>query len=161
MTRAFPMDQRRNGMDIVTWLRDHDEICPACEYQLRGVPEAVCPECGSELRLGVRAISLRMRWWIATIVVFAMAAGFNSVIATTMIVVSIVRGLPPVSVRGVMAVIFAGFVLGAGVCGAMLIWTVRRRARWLGMSREKQRIWALITFSTVFFVHAIFGAWVV
>lgn len=39
------------------WLADRDAPCPACRYNLRGSPGAVCPECGVELALRLVAAS--------------------------------------------------------------------------------------------------------
>lgn len=36
-----------------TFLADRDVPCPGCEYNLRGLAESVCPECGIELDLEV------------------------------------------------------------------------------------------------------------
>lgn len=40
---------------VVAFLADRDETCPVCQYNLRGLTRAVCPECGVALRMGVVA----------------------------------------------------------------------------------------------------------
>lgn len=49
------MDEREL---ILTYLGDNDCPCPYCRYNLRGIREALCPECGEVLALHPDAICL-------------------------------------------------------------------------------------------------------
>jgi hypothetical protein len=44
------VDQGDEGL-LRAHLRTHDDPCPKCRYNLRGVIAPVCPECGSPLQL--------------------------------------------------------------------------------------------------------------
>ncbi len=39
--------------ELIVYLQDHDANCPTCGYHLNHLTSARCPECGSELILGV------------------------------------------------------------------------------------------------------------
>ena len=45
-----------SGFDqLATYLAEHDVPCPKCRYDLRGVPNALCPECGTAIPGSVMA----------------------------------------------------------------------------------------------------------
>ncbi len=54
-------DQR--GEMLRAFLAEHDEPCPMCRYNLRGIAGGVCPECGEGLRLAVRRDSAHPGWY--------------------------------------------------------------------------------------------------
>ena len=38
-----------NSDPLITYLATHDAPCPGCWYNLRGIDQPICPECGLEL----------------------------------------------------------------------------------------------------------------
>ena len=47
--RRFRLDTSRSP--VVRFLKDHDFACPGCGFNLRGMPTALCPECGRRLAI--------------------------------------------------------------------------------------------------------------
>ena len=61
---------------------ERDVPCPVCAYNLRNSMATECPECGATLELRVGSIDLRLRWWLCSLVAFALPIGFASFILT-------------------------------------------------------------------------------
>lgn len=53
---------------LIAFLHDHEEKCPVCEYNLKMLTKAVCPECGRGLTLSVGTSEPYMRPWIVLMV---------------------------------------------------------------------------------------------
>ena len=49
---------------LVEYLRDRDEPCPLCRYNLRGLTGTRCPECGRALRLSVGLVEPLLGPWL-------------------------------------------------------------------------------------------------
>ena len=66
------------------FLRDRDELCPSCRYNLRDLVARHCPECGEPLRLGVSSARSIDPAFIAGCIALAFPVGVsaNGVIAT-------------------------------------------------------------------------------
>lgn len=50
---------------LVGFLADRDVACPACGYNLRGLEDAVCPECSRVLRLADLRVPRGKPWTVA------------------------------------------------------------------------------------------------
>ena len=65
----FVSSLMQNDELVKIFLTDRDEPCAACGYNLRGVQEPRCPECGAAIRLIVDSESRQLRsawnwaWW--------------------------------------------------------------------------------------------------
>lgn len=110
---------------LLVYLRDNDADCSVCGYGLRGLNTRVCPECGSEIELGVRATDARLRLWITGLVSLSLPTGFFAIFLLFFGVGSLAgQPGPPMNQFWPMVV---GAVLGA-VAIALLI-AHRRRFR--------------------------------
>ena len=54
--------------ELVEYIAKHDSVCPRCRYSLRGLQNALCPECGFvftllQLREYQKTIELEQREW--------------------------------------------------------------------------------------------------
>ena len=58
------MAAREEEVALVEFLRHRDAACPLCEYNLRGLTSARCPECGRELRLSIGLTEPYLRAWV-------------------------------------------------------------------------------------------------
>lgn len=66
----------RNGM-LVAYLREREEACPGCGYNLRALTGTRCPECNQELVLRVGLAEPRLAWFVAGLVGIGMGLGFS------------------------------------------------------------------------------------
>jgi hypothetical protein len=66
---------------LVEFVRDHDAACPSCDYNLRGLTRARCPECGTELKLSIRLAEPRIGAWIALAAAVTLSAGVGVFLA--------------------------------------------------------------------------------
>ncbi len=104
------------------FLAEHDEPCPGCGYNLRGLSEATCPECGEELLLRVGMVGPRMKLYLTGLIGLAFGFGFDSIILLWMFFESLV-GVAWFDFFDAISLL-AGFV----VCGgAMAGWLWFRR----------------------------------
>ena len=99
------------------FLAEHDEPCPACSYNLRGLTETTCPECGEALVLQVGMTEPRMKLFLAGLIWLAFGLGFDSIVLLWMLFESLV-GVVWFDFFDVIPLL-AGLV----VCGgAMAVW---------------------------------------
>lgn len=142
---------------LIGLVSDRDAPCPVCDYNLRGIVEPRCPECGSALRLEIGSENLRLGPWLAAMLGPALAIGFDGVVATLMSVALVLE--PPTSPgeRTVVACMLGTFVVLAAACGLAILSLVRRRKAWHRRPLRTQWRSAAIIFGAVFAVHALFG----
>jgi hypothetical protein len=134
-----------------------DAPCPVCDYNLRGIVEPRCPECGAGLRLEIGSENLRLGPWLLALLGPALAAGFDAVVSTLMTVMFALhppRGPGP---RVFVLTILGTFVALAVTSGLAIGWIVRRRKAWHRRPLRAQWRSALVILGTVFIVHAVFG----
>ena len=65
---------------LMRYLAEREAACPVCKYDVRGLTEPVCPECGDTLILSLRATSPRQGWWIAGLVAWAAGSGLFGIL---------------------------------------------------------------------------------
>ncbi len=145
---------------LIDWLAHHDAACPVCAYALRGLQADRCPECGCSLSLGVTSDQLAPGPWLVAIISFALALGFDGVIALFLSAAILFE--PPRSPAEfrTAATMLTGFYLLGGACLLGVIAISRRRRHWNRMPRARQRWVAAGIFLTVGLVHAAFGAFI-
>lgn len=142
---------------LITFLADRDLPCPICHYNLRGVIEARCPECGSTIALGISSPQSHIGPWLLATIAFALAIGFDFV-ATLLAFIPLVRFGPPAYSaapqlwNGLITVIVLGV---ASTVGLFIL--VHSRARWQRRPIAAQWVRAGLTFLLVFLVHALAG----
>ena len=104
------------------FLAEHDEPCPACGYNLRGLTGEACPECGEALRLRVGMVEPRMGLFLTGLLGLAFGTGFHAIVGLWALSILLNGGSGPEAFE------FAVLVVGAVVCGSgLLIWLVSRR----------------------------------
>jgi len=129
---------------LLAFLRGHDCGCPVCGYNLRALTRPICPGCGSELVLRVGAARVRLGWLLA-----AVAPGFFSGIAAVFLLVPIVGRL--VFGDGQMSATLNVLDLFGWFSGVFAIVLAVTQHRFLGLSNDQQRLWAL----AIWLVHFI------
>ncbi|MEX0653560.1 MAG: hypothetical protein WD534_02825 [Phycisphaeraceae bacterium] len=121
---------------LSVYLRDRDEPCPRCGYNLRGLHTHRCPECGDALRLKVGLVEPRLGAYLATLV--AACLGFGGSLLFTVIAL---RAAPTMwwwdepSAKALLLTLAVSFVL--------LVAAVLGRRRFCRLSRAAQRLLAL------------------
>jgi hypothetical protein len=73
---------------LLQWLGEANVACPTCGYDLHRLTVPRCPECGSGLRLALRADSPGRRAWVVMLIGTLIPAGPGLIIGAMM-----VRGL--------------------------------------------------------------------
>jgi hypothetical protein len=76
-TLALTDSANRDRESLLTFLADRDILCPICKYNLRQLQSTKCPECGSELKLSVGAVDVRMGLWVSALLAAAAPATFG------------------------------------------------------------------------------------
>lgn len=135
------------------FLAANDAACPVCGYNLRGLLASTCPECNAPLALGVTSENLSIGPWVLAIVSFAMAAGFDGVVATVL-AIAMIANPPPHWMPYTMVGMFMGLAI-ASLAGVVRV--VKKRKRWAFQTRRIQWRWALLCLGGVFMLHASIG----
>lgn len=66
-----------NEQILIDWLSDNDAECPGCKYNLRGLREPRCPECGKAIQLSITLVEQYLRAWITALVAACLPAGIG------------------------------------------------------------------------------------
>ncbi len=119
-------DNEANGLR--QHLADRDLPCPGCGYNLRGLPDPVCPECRQELHLTVGLVEPRLGALIAGVGSLCAGAGAAGALLVTILIISgfFRHGLP----RGSEQVLIVWLPLACVVsCGLFAVRLCRRSGR--------------------------------
>ncbi len=146
---------------LTTYLNSRDAPCPVCDYNLRGLKVDRCPECSAYLHLQVGSENTRLGAWLAAVMSFSLAVGFDAVMGLIVLVMFTVtffvrQPIAPI-VRQQHMILLSGFLALAVTCGGGIFMLVRRRRRWMMLSRRVQWRWAAVIFVIVFIVHLLAG----
>ncbi|MDQ7012318.1 MAG: hypothetical protein Q9O74_00305 [Planctomycetota bacterium] len=145
---------KNNGTPhLLAFVAECPAACPVCDYSLRGLTTPICPECGAELELHVGSPRLRIGPWALAIVGFALALGFDGVVALIMAARLIANPATQWQPYGIVT----GFTLLTTVMLGGLIFIARTRPAWTRRSVPTQRVLAGITFGSVGLLHVIAG----
>jgi len=131
--------------------------CPVCTYNLRGVMDARCPECGFAVALSLHAPDARLGPWLLATISFALALGFDAVVSLLAMIPLIffpspTGGIPPFFIFGLSTMLVLGAASALG-----LLTMVRLRPWWQRRPVRSQWSRAALVFLAVFVVHAIGG----
>jgi hypothetical protein len=146
--------------EVVAFLAGRSAPCPRCEYDLRDIRSAVCPECAEPLVLKIGSPRARFGWLI-----LAMAPGCFSGVAACFLAIPITistwHSLP--AGLGVPWPILGAEVFGLTSAGS--VWLMyRHRQRILSRSTKRQAllvaaIWAVHIAAFVLLIVAM-NVWV-
>lgn len=141
---------------LIAYLQTHDEPCPLCRYNLRGLLTPRCPECGNALRLGVSVVEPYLAGWIALVAGLFLPAGLG-LILIVVFVIALMRGdvhfsyndLPPLGVGLVLLHIVLSVPLS--------VLAIVGRRRFMSWPRESQTAvagfaWAADAVSLILFL---------
>ena len=140
--------------DLLAHLAHNPAHCPTCNYQLHGISQPLCPECGERLELGVVAPPRPLLPFTLAVTFIAMGLGFDAVVSTFLIgtaVASRFQSLPFVAAP-------VGILLFGAACCAASIWGLLRVQRhWFNAPRRTQHRRVVAVFFAVFAFHAALG----
>lgn len=148
-----PGEGDADGAALTAWLDDHDESCPVCAYNLKGVQQPACPECNAPLTLGVRSPNAIAGPWALALIAFSLALGFDGVTSLFLL-------LPLIGTVGQdpLAVTLWTTMFTLGVCsGVGVAWMLRHRRVWLRMPAARQWRVAWTIFVAVGLLHLLSG----
>ena len=83
------MSQHSDQDLLRLYLAERDITCPMCTYNLRGLEDEHCPECGETLSLTVRPESYRYGAYITAVVGLAVGTGFFGIVFIWMAITTI------------------------------------------------------------------------
>lgn len=126
-----------HGARLRAHLAGHDEPCPMCEYNLRGLTGTVCPECGEALRLRVSLSEPKMAAYLCGLIGLSVGFGFSGVFLVLGVVGLLLEGSGGGFPYWVLVALLSQFVI-EGL--AMWLWLVRRN--WIRRRSRGQR-WML------------------
>lgn len=131
--------------------------CPVCTYNLRGVADARCPECGFAVTLALHAPDARLGPWLFATIAFALALGFDAV-GSLLAMVPLIFFLPPAGGIPLFFIVGLSTLLALGAASALgLFFMLRLRSWWQRRPVRDQWSRAALVFLVVFVVHAIGG----
>ena len=116
------------------YLAEHDEQCPLCEYNLRGLTGTVCPECGEPLRLRVSLREPKMAAYLCGLIGLSMGVGFSGIVLVFVVVSALLYGYERGFFDWIIVALVSQFVI-EGL--AMWLWLVRRN--WIRRRSRGQR----------------------
>ena len=128
-----------NDTDILlhAYLKNRDEVCPSCRYNLRSLTGDTCPECGQRLRLQVGLVHPRLAAYITGLVGLAASMGFSGLLLGMLCFFVIFSKGWNDAIDDLIALI-VGLVV-SGSCLTVWLWT----SRWLRrLTPSKQ--WMLV-----------------
>ncbi|MCH7791633.1 MAG: hypothetical protein IIB55_09310 [Planctomycetes bacterium] len=118
------------------YLAERDEPCPMCEYNLRGLTGAVCPECGESLRIRVSLREPKMGLYLCGVIGWAVGVGFSGLLLVTWVLPSWIYGGYNAELRFTWTLWFQIAVQGPMM--GLSVW----KGRWI--RRRSQRVrWCL------------------
>jgi nitrate reductase gamma subunit len=62
---------------LTAYLAGADEPCPCCNYNLRGLTVAACPECNQALTLRVALKEPRLAWFLVAVIALSCGIGVH------------------------------------------------------------------------------------
>ncbi len=65
---------------LIAYLAGRDVLCPQCDYNLRDLRAARCPECGEQLVLRVNLAETKQRLLIAGLIALSAGSGLNGLL---------------------------------------------------------------------------------
>jgi hypothetical protein len=142
---------------LVAWLAERDVKCPVCEYSLRNLKQARCPECNAALELAVASPNLNMAPWFVAETSMALGAGFDGVVSVLMISALLIFPPPtPAAMRQVLVLVTLFLVLTL-ICVIGLMVGYRSRRRWAFWNRRRQWWTAAGVFLATALGHGVIG----
>lgn len=157
-------DPAADAAALISFVAIRDAACPVCNYNLRGLKEARCPECSARLHLQVGSENLKLGPWFLAVLSFALALGFDGVVSLIMGVaftIATITERPTIGQVWPMLTVLASLVTLACISGAGVWMLVRRRRAFTRLRPSAQWRIAVGVFITVFVVHALSGVFIV
>ena len=130
---------------LLEFVQGRDIPCPACRYNVRDLTAAVCPECGSTLRLQVGTPTPHFGLILLLMGPLVAVAGIGLFFG----IVILIQGPPPTGFWGLYAVLLLAC---ADIAGCIIIYRIRH----LYMRRDQKVQVALVLLSWVFHVLVLF-----
>lgn len=142
---------------LLAFLAERDHPCPACGYNLRGLQNPTCPECGSPLHLTVGKRHMPVHWLLLTMIPLAGAGLLGVLFLVVLLVILAEEGrvghMPPEPM-----VILAMGLASAVACAVLFA----KRTRFLHMEVDRQKgitagVWILFGLGLLLVFAMIFG----
>lgn len=151
-----PTSPARSEAELLAeYLRSRDVPCPACQYNLRGVSDGVCPECGLAVTARVAESVQHRAYWLAALSALVWPLLFNGILVGMYVFLAVDALLRKDSLRNVasdgrLPVLLVSFVLLAvslGLLGFLL-------RTWSRPWRPRTRRAVLWVLGAIFALHA-------
>lgn len=107
--------------DLREYLAERDVACPGCGYNLRGLTQTNCPECGRALSVGVlKDVQLTAAWWV----------GFAPLLGVALSAVAVI---PLGGVLAIASLMRAEFGSGIAALATVVaaVWGFLLEVRWI------------------------------
>lgn len=127
---------------LIAYLAERDVGCPKCSYSLRGLQEAICPECGQLIELRVLAPDPPMGAWTFGLVWASGGAVFCLLLAVSLARYLLMYGMNFPGLGGQIALVIGGLAVSVTV---LVSWIARRRRVWRWGAARRRLTAALIS----------------
>lgn len=135
-TPSPPNAPPRDRFELAAFLAGRDAPCPVCGYNLRGLLQEHCPECGRHLVLAVGTTEPKLGAFILGLVGLAASWGFCALLLLFAVIMTRRGGGP--NFWELLPLLSGAIVPGA----ALLLWVSRRRV--LGRQSDEVRWWVAL-----------------
>lgn len=131
-----PVEVADHDACLRNYLSGHDELCPMCEYNLRGLTGTKCPECGEVLLLRVSLREPKLAAYLCGLIGLSVGVGCSGLLMALAVLVALFEDY-----RDLIDWSFAVAAFQFAFEG-LAIWLWLARRNWIRRRSKGQR-WAL------------------
>ncbi len=124
------------------FLKGRDAKCPECQYNLRDLESASCPECGNALKLVLRCEEMAQIIWIILVILICAPIGLGILIGSY--IIEAIRFSPSLTREDfILGVVVLYYIAGI----PLAIWLIIKRKTFMAISAESRGVLIFLVFT--------------